>query len=100
MFASLLQHQSDRPRSERTPLLAAFHRYRARNNADEDHSASGADDDDDDREDVERFDREDDHPRNRGRGRGGPLLPVFSEFLGMMPLFPIVYLFTDTDLSV
>lgn len=79
MFASLLRTRKDR-RSEHTPLLAALQRYRSRN-ADDEHSAS---EDDDDYDDIARFDGEDEDDGNNGPSRrDGPLLPVFSEFLGM-----------------
>jgi hypothetical protein len=78
MFASLLRSKKRRP-SETTPLLAALHRYRSRQDGvDEAHNDDpGAiaqyDDGDDDEEDDE----------DQEQHRDGPLLPVFSStFLG------------------
>ncbi|KAF2263333.1 hypothetical protein CC78DRAFT_284473 [Lojkania enalia] len=93
MFASLLRRQKG-PWSERTPLLAALHRYRNRHHEDDD------DDDDDDNnnnnnsaseandeypEDIGQYDGEDEDDDD-GR-RDGPLLPVFSEFLDRLPIY-------------
>ncbi|KAF2188253.1 hypothetical protein K469DRAFT_660883 [Zopfia rhizophila CBS 207.26] len=89
MFASLLRHQIGR-RSENTPLLAAFNRYRNNRHADDgQHSASEGDDGYP--EDIAQYDGEDegeDEDENGDHGRrDGPLLPVFSEFLDRLPIY-------------
>ncbi|KAF2200083.1 hypothetical protein GQ43DRAFT_441895 [Delitschia confertaspora ATCC 74209] len=86
MFASLLRYQEDHPRSERTPLLAAFHNYRNRHGDDDqsdveqdDHAHHG---------DIPQFDGEDDRDVHQKHRRGdGPLLPVFSELLDQVPIY-------------
>jgi hypothetical protein len=78
MFASLLRSKKSSRSSETTPLLAAIHRYRNRNN---DEASEGEDDygDEPGQFDGEIYDE--DHDRRRD----GPLLPVFSsEFLGAL----------------
>lgn len=78
MFASLLggrRAQKGRV-SERTPLLEALRKYQTRR-ADDDGSASEAE------EDIAQYDGEDEDEDNVSGRRDGPLLPVFSEFLGI-----------------
>lgn len=84
MFASLLQHHKDRRPSDRTPLLASFHKHRNHDDHD-DHSASDEDHhDDEDFDEPAHLDGEDHHDDRESYRRGdGPLLPVFAEFLGM-----------------
>lgn len=92
MFSSLLSSQKG-PRSERTPLLATLRRYGSRQTGD-----PSADEDDDVEEDIAQYDGEDEDDEDNGfHGRDGPLLPVFSEFLGINRAFPC--LFTLANLS-
>ncbi|KAF2473826.1 uncharacterized protein BDR25DRAFT_341086 [Lindgomyces ingoldianus] len=86
MFASLLRTQNG-PRSERTPLLAAFNLYRNRREAHPDNERSVSDDDNDD-DYAAQHDGEEDNEDTYGHVRNdGPLLPVFSEFLDRLPIY-------------
>jgi hypothetical protein len=79
MWSTFLGKRKAR-RSDRTPLLAALHRYQSRESH-RDHSAS----DDDLDYGTARYDGEDEDDEDGvSAQRDGPLLPVFSsEFLGM-----------------
>lgn len=84
MLAPLLRIPKGR-RSERTPLLDALNKFRIRRADD------GSEDDDGD-EDVAHYDGEDeDDEDNGGSQRDGPLLPVFSEFLGISSPVPCLF---------
>ena len=90
MFASFLRSQKGR-QSERTPLLAALDRVRSR------HAAQHAEEEDDEYDDVGQYDGGDeDDEDNVGGGRDGPLLPVFSEFLGTYGYLLLVYAFISS----
>ncbi|KAF2797828.1 hypothetical protein K505DRAFT_234566 [Melanomma pulvis-pyrius CBS 109.77] len=83
MFKTLLGTQKGR-RSERTPLLAALHRYRSRNTDDD----SASDADHDGPEHVQQYDGEYDEDDDDDGQRDGPLLPVFSsEVLDRLPIY-------------
>lgn len=87
MFSTLLGKQKAR-RSERTPLLAALHRYQSR----ESHRGQSASEDDHE-DGTARYDGEDEDDEDGVSGRrDGPLLPVFSsEFLGIGGTRPFSY---------
>jgi hypothetical protein len=71
MFASLLRSKKKQP-SETTPLLAALHRYRSRQNGEPSEAA-----DDDYPGVMIQYDGEDED-EDEHRRRDGPLLPVFA----------------------
>lgn len=87
MFNSFLRRQSKGRQPEQTPLLAALNRYRSRNGDAHDEAVS---DEDDDYTPVAQYDGGDEDENDFGvERRDGPLLPVFSEFLGMCFLPPV-----------
>ncbi|KAF2708816.1 hypothetical protein K504DRAFT_491475 [Pleomassaria siparia CBS 279.74] len=89
MFKTLLGNQKGR-RSERTPLLAALHRYRSRNTDadDDDEEHSGSEGDDNGPEEHGQYDGDYDEDDDDDRQRDEPLLPVFSsEVLDCLPIY-------------
>lgn len=101
MFTSLLRRQRGRRGSERSPFFSAFNR--ARTGADENYSASDSGDGDDLADDAEHSAGEEDEDNDAEDDDGnqeGPLLPVFSEFLGISLFSHYSQLFTLTMITV
>ena len=100
MFASLLRRQRGQKGSERSPFFSAFNR--ARTGADEDYSASDSGDGDNLADDAEHSAGEEDEDNDVEDDDGnqeGPLLPVFSEFLGISLFTHYSQLFTLTMIA-
>ena len=100
MFASLLRRQRGPRGSERSPFFSAFNR--ARTGADEDYSASDSGDGDNFADDAEHSAGEEDEDNDVEDDDGnqeGPLLPVFSEFLGISLFTYYSKLFTLTMIA-